>query len=77
MEALTTNPLHFRAASIMDGRMLAYSKYIMGFARSEFETMIGAKPFGEGLQQCETVAGLQSRQSERTFADCCRRSARW
>jgi len=51
MEALTTNPLHFRAASITDGGILTYSQYIMGFARSEFETMIGAKPFGEGLQQ--------------------------
>ena len=51
MEALTTNALPLKAALIADGGMLTYSQYMMGYARGEFESMIGARPFGEGLQQ--------------------------
>jgi dipeptidyl aminopeptidase/acylaminoacyl peptidase len=56
MEALTMNSLHFRAASITDGVMETYDQYLLdvGTYREqspESESMIGAKPFGEGLQQ--------------------------
>jgi poly(3-hydroxybutyrate) depolymerase len=57
MEALTSGSLHFKAASITDGVLATYLQYMLaeGFtndalARS-FNSMIGAKPFGEGLHQ--------------------------
>jgi dipeptidyl aminopeptidase/acylaminoacyl peptidase len=56
MEALTSGALHFKAASITDGVMATYLQYMLAegltndaLARS-FDPMIGAKPFGEGLQ---------------------------
>jgi hypothetical protein len=51
MEALTTGSLHFKAASITDGGMASYLEYMMFGPISEYDSMIGAKPFGEGLQQ--------------------------
>ena len=54
METLTTDALHLKAASITDGVMFDYFQYILvGTDRlsSEADSMIGAPPFGEGLQQ--------------------------
>jgi len=51
MEMLTTNSLHLKAASITDGVMADYFDYIRGGGDEGAEEMIGAKPFGEGLQQ--------------------------
>jgi len=55
MEMLTRSSLHMRAASITDGTMGNYFQYLVwaGFEGSpqEFGAMIGAEPFGEGLQQ--------------------------
>jgi dipeptidyl aminopeptidase/acylaminoacyl peptidase len=50
MDMLTTNTLHLKAASITDGVMADYASYVL-FSNDEFEKMIGAKPYGEGLQQ--------------------------
>lgn len=56
LEALATSALHFRAASITDGVNEGYLQYLTnvdlannGLAH-EADTMIGAGPFGEGLQ---------------------------
>jgi dipeptidyl aminopeptidase/acylaminoacyl peptidase len=50
MHMLTSNSLHFRAASISDGVMMDYFFYV--FAPSEEpERVIGARPFGEGRQE--------------------------
>jgi len=56
MEMLTTGSLHLKAASITDGVMETYFQYLMqpGTARErtpESDSVIGAKPFGEGLKQ--------------------------
>jgi dipeptidyl aminopeptidase/acylaminoacyl peptidase len=54
MEALTFGSLHLKAASITDGELGDYVQYILFgdlFAAREYDSMIGAKPFGEGLQQ--------------------------
>jgi len=53
MEALTTGSVRFKAASITDGLMANYLQYMLftdGTAH-EFDSIIGAKPFGVGLQQ--------------------------
>ena len=53
METLTTGSLHLKAASITDGVMATYLQYMTwgaGVAR-DAEILIGAKLFGEGLQQ--------------------------
>jgi dipeptidyl aminopeptidase/acylaminoacyl peptidase len=51
METLTFGPLHLRAASITDGVMVDYLQYMLFDPGSEFDPMIGAQPFGEGLQK--------------------------
>ena len=55
MEMLTTSSLHLKAASITDGVMADYLQYMLfgdGSAKERFEDrVIGARPFGEGLQQ--------------------------
>jgi len=56
MEALTTGSIHFKAASITDGFLVSYPQYMLEVGTNngmlvEAEAMIGAKPFGEGLQQ--------------------------
>jgi dipeptidyl aminopeptidase/acylaminoacyl peptidase len=57
MEALTTSSLHFNAASITDGINRGYLEYMFGVDRNdnwiatEADTMIGAPPFGPGLQR--------------------------
>ena len=57
IEALTSGSLHFKAASITDGVMATYFQYMVteGFRNDDlartFDSMIGAKPFGEGLHQ--------------------------
>jgi len=57
MDALTMGSLHFKSASITDGVMATYSQYMImeGFdndVQAHFlDSTIGAKPFGEGLQQ--------------------------
>ena len=58
MEALTKGSLRFRAASITDGVMETYLQYMTalkpgdgGGTAKEANSIIGAKPFGEGLQQ--------------------------
>jgi dipeptidyl aminopeptidase/acylaminoacyl peptidase len=55
METLTTGSLHLKAALITDGNLVGYLEYIMSQPASglvnEADMMIGAKPFGEGLQQ--------------------------
>jgi dipeptidyl aminopeptidase/acylaminoacyl peptidase len=52
METLTTSSLHFKAASITDGIMLDYFQYMQNPDRmlGEGNAMVGAPPFGEGLQ---------------------------
>jgi len=50
MEALTTNPIPFKAASITDGVMGDYFQYLLS-PNGEYEEVIGAKPFGEGLEK--------------------------
>ena len=56
MELLTMSPLHIKAASVTDGVMEGYFHYIMSagdslsVAASEYDAMVGARPFGEGLQ---------------------------
>jgi len=56
METLTTSSLHIKAASITDGQMATYLQYMIavGFLDDvppQFDTVIGARPFGTGLQQ--------------------------
>ncbi len=53
METLTTGSIHLKAASITDGVMKTYFQYILNPERASGEdnTMIGAPPFGVGLQQ--------------------------
>ena len=52
MEMLTTSSVHLSAASITDGVMFDYLGYILFTDRisSEADRVIGAPPFGEGLQ---------------------------
>ena len=55
METLTTSTRHFRAASITDGVMYNYLQYITrgdpgNQLASEADSVIGASPFGSGLQ---------------------------
>ena len=56
MEALTTSALHFKAASITDGVMMDYMQYLQSvddFGNSvakEYNEMMGAPPFGDGLR---------------------------
>lgn len=51
MEMLTTaSSVHIKAASITDGVMANYLQYMM-FGELGFDSLIGAKPFGDGLQQ--------------------------
>jgi dienelactone hydrolase len=51
METLTSSSLHLKAASITDGVMEDYFQYLIDVGDSEADSMIGAAPFGEGLQQ--------------------------
>ena len=53
MEMLTTGSLHVRAASIVDGVLFNYWQYMLWPERfaPEYDLLIGAAPFGEGLQQ--------------------------
>ena len=56
METLTTSSLHIKAASITDGQMVTYLQYMIavGFLDDvppQFDTVVGARPFGTGLQQ--------------------------
>jgi dipeptidyl aminopeptidase/acylaminoacyl peptidase len=51
MEMLTTGSLKLRAASVTDGVMETYLQYMMFGPSPDTESMIGAMPFGEGLQQ--------------------------
>jgi dipeptidyl aminopeptidase/acylaminoacyl peptidase len=57
MEALTTSSVRFSAALITDGLMASYVQYISTIDGGhdaiphQFDSMIGASPFGEGLQQ--------------------------
>lgn len=51
MESLTTTSLHFKAASITDGFLVGYLQYMLEIGPNEASSMIGASPFGEGLQQ--------------------------
>lgn len=56
MQAITSSKLHFRAASISDGFLVGYVEYIMQWdnggneAADEAAAMIGAAPFGQGLE---------------------------
>jgi dipeptidyl aminopeptidase/acylaminoacyl peptidase len=53
MEMLTTSSLHLKAASITDGVMFDYFQYMQNPDRisGEADRVIGAPPFGEGLQR--------------------------
>jgi hypothetical protein len=57
MEALTMGSFHPKAASITDGVMETYLQYMTAVdwngnaVVNEFDSMIGAPPFGDGLQQ--------------------------
>jgi hypothetical protein len=55
MEALTMSKLHFAAASITDGMNLGYFQHILDAGPTKWAdddaSMIGARPFGPGLQQ--------------------------
>jgi len=57
LEALTKSTLHFQAASITDGVTVGYMQYIThidlrnSIIPREAEAIVGASPFGEGLQQ--------------------------
>jgi dipeptidyl aminopeptidase/acylaminoacyl peptidase len=58
MEMLTTSALHVKAAALTDGVMGDYLQYLMAVDMSaddafahEFDAIIGARPFGAGLQQ--------------------------
>jgi len=55
LEALTSSSLHFKAASITDGVTMTYFHYLLsegavGNDDQEDDRVIGAKPFGEGLE---------------------------
>jgi len=51
METLTTGSIHLKAASLESGVMEDYFQYmIVANPGNEADSMIGAKPFGEGLQ---------------------------
>jgi len=51
METLTTGSIHLKAASMESGVMEDYFQYmLMASPGNEADSMIGAKPFGEGLQ---------------------------
>jgi dipeptidyl aminopeptidase/acylaminoacyl peptidase len=50
MTALTSSTLHFGAASVTDGVMADYLQYLQ-FGPLDMESLIGSKPFGEGLQE--------------------------
>ncbi len=53
MEMLTRGSLHLKAASITDGYMFTYLQYVLWPERvsGEAKSVIGAEPFGEGLQR--------------------------
>ncbi len=53
METLTKGPLHLKAASITAGWMSTYLQYMLNPERfsTEANVMMGAPPFGDGLQQ--------------------------
>jgi len=57
METLTMSSVHFKAASITDGQMLTYFQYLVSIGlhdnqiTDQYDSLIGAPPFGEGLQQ--------------------------
>ena len=52
MEVLTFGSLHLKAASITDGIMAGYPEYLFFDQLGKtLDSLIGAKPFGEGLQQ--------------------------
>jgi hypothetical protein len=51
METLTAGSLHLKAASITDGVLADYLQYMLFDVGSEFDPLIGARPFGEGLQK--------------------------
>ena len=53
MEAITTDSFHFKAASVSDGVMVLYSDFLLQPERlgPAFSSMVGASPFGEGMQQ--------------------------
>jgi dipeptidyl aminopeptidase/acylaminoacyl peptidase len=51
METLTTSSLHIKAASITDGVMEDYFQYMLLVFPNEADSMIGARPFGAGLQE--------------------------
>ena len=55
MEALTSSALRIKAASVTDGVVAGYHQYISAVditgVGAEYDSMIGARPFGEGLQQ--------------------------
>jgi dipeptidyl aminopeptidase/acylaminoacyl peptidase len=57
METLTTGSIRIRAASITDGQMVSYLQYLLtvGYFDStiphQFDAVIGAQPFGDGLQE--------------------------
>jgi dipeptidyl aminopeptidase/acylaminoacyl peptidase len=55
MKAITASSLHVAAASVTDSTLVDYFQYLAlsGFNQiaHEYESMIGARPFGEGLQQ--------------------------
>jgi len=57
METLSKNSLHFKAASITDGQMITYLQYMLtiGYVENsipqQFDSVIGAPPFGAGLQE--------------------------
>jgi dipeptidyl aminopeptidase/acylaminoacyl peptidase len=59
MEALTTSSVHFRAVSLTDGIIVSYLNYILQYyivhnetgISHELDPIIGAAPFGDGLQR--------------------------
>jgi dipeptidyl aminopeptidase/acylaminoacyl peptidase len=52
METLTRGSLHLKAASVTDGMMVDYLQYtLFPVTVNEFDSLIGAGPFGEGLEQ--------------------------
>ena len=58
LQALTTSKLHFAAASITDGVNEGYLQYLLNIdidgndsVARDTDTIIGASPFGQGLQQ--------------------------
>jgi dipeptidyl aminopeptidase/acylaminoacyl peptidase len=51
METLTSGSLRLKAASVTDGIMADTLQYMLFATGNEFDSLIGAAPFGEGLQQ--------------------------